>query len=667
MFGAATLVLSAAAVGRADSQPRAIPACSVLSAERAAPSGKLDTARIQTALSLCAPGRAVVLRGDGARRVFESAPLILPRGVTLFVGEGVTLYASRNPRDYDLPPRRCGEEPPGKAAVCKPFVFAYQAAFSGVAGPGTIDGQGAPWWNLPRQARALASTVAVPDLVSSYESQGFRLDGITLRNAAGMHAAIYKTIGLAVSNLKIASPASAGLLLSNAVDARINGAWIRVAGEAIGVEASILGASAGLSLRDVHVFGGRGIRIGGAAYGDVHGMEIADVTVDGAAAGFEMKLAAADGLVPRDIRFGKTCFRDVADALRVTPAGREADFRVPPAANCVYPAFGAAPKLDLTADLGSAMRFGTKENLVVSPDGASGFRSVQSAVDALPATGGEILIKPGTYREVVTIRKPKVRLHGEGNPTIVFGNGAPTSGGTFNTATVFVEADGVEIDTLTIANDFGIGKGQAVALAVTGDRAMFRQLRLLGAQDTLFAASRYCYGDYGPCVPARQYFADSYIEGNVDFIFGDSQAVFERCRIHGIAPGNVMYTAQSRHTAEQKASGYVFDHCRLTAAARQRGVISLGRPRRPYATVVWLHTVIEAPVIPAGWTEWARFGKPSLPTAYYAEYASTGAGANLQRREPYSHQLSAAEAEKWAPGPFLAGKDGWNPGAARRR
>jgi pectin methylesterase-like acyl-CoA thioesterase len=258
-----------------------------------------------------------------------------------------------------------------------------------------------------------------------------------------------------------------------------------------------------------------------------------------------------------------------------------------------------------------------------------------------------------------------VHLHGvDADPAktvIVYNNGAGSSGGTFNSSTVFVEADDVTVDHLSIVNDLGSGKGQGVALHVTGDRATFRNLRVTGAQDTLFAASRYCYGDYGPCVAARQYFADCYIEGNTDFIFGDGMAVFERCELHGIDTGSVMYTAQSRHTAEQTDSGYVFDHCHLTGNSRSNGSISLGRSWRPYATVVFLHARIDAPVILAGWTEWARFGKPTLPTAFYAEYDSTGPRADAKDRERYSHQLTAAEAEKWSPRRFLAGKDGWNP------
>jgi pectin methylesterase-like acyl-CoA thioesterase len=519
---------------------------------------------------------------------FLSNALVLPRGVTLFIGRDVILTAMGS---WDISPGSCGAAAKNKEATCKPFLFAYQAAFSGVMGEGVIQGN-------------------VPELVSSYESQGFTLSGVTLRDSHGTAAAIYKTTGFHSEGLKIdAGPA--GILLSNCIDAKITNAWIRVTGDSIALQSSILGPTSNVEIHDVHFFGGRGIVKG-----------------------------VGDAGVLRGIAIGGVSTEDVAGV-----------------------SFATAPQVTYALDLTAIAKPGKRFALTV----ASG-ESIQKAVDALPETGGEITVQPGTYREVVTIRKPNVHLHGaDSDPartTIVYNHG-PSFGGTFASGTVFVEAPGVTIDHLTIANDLGNGMGQAVALAVTADRAIFRNLRILGAQDTLFAASRYCYGDYGPCVPARQYFADSYIEGNTDFIFGDSLAVFERCQLHGLSPGTVMYTAHGRHTAWQADSGYIFDHCRLTADPRTAGSISLGRPWRPYARVVFLYAQIDAPVIPEGWTEWARFGVPSLPTAFYAEYQSTGPGANSQSRERYSHALTAAEAEQWAASRVLAGTDGWNPGAQR--
>ncbi len=537
---------------------------------------------------------AVVLTSSGSAHQFRSGPLTLVRGVTLLIDHNAILLASRNLRDYDIANEKCGGEDTGKTPTCKPFIFSYQAAYSGIDGTGTIDGQGCPV------------------LVSDYESQGFHISHITLRNASRALAAIYKTNDLSISHVTFDSRSSdgaaAGILLSNVVHAEVRDARIRVSGEAVTVKPNILGPTSHINLRDIYVYGGSGIKTEAAQ---------------------EVSL---ENLVKN------------GDRLEMPP-----------------------PSAEPTVDLKAVLHFGTDRSLVVAQDGSGNFSAVQQAVDALPAEGGDILVKPGQYREVVTIRKPHVHLHGDisgdpGKTVIVYNNTGPKNGGTFNSSTLFVEADDVTLDHLTVANDAGPHAGQAVALSVKADRAIFRTMRLLGAQDTLFAASRHCYSDYGPCVPARQYFADSYIEGGVDFIFGDGKTVFERCELHGIDTGNVMFTAQSKHTPDQD-SGYVFKDCKLTGGKRSPGVIALGRAWRPYATVVFLNAEIDAPVIPAGWVDWLRFGVSTLPTAFFAEYQSTGPGASPKTRESYSHQLTAEEAAKWSSPAFLAGSDGWNPSA----
>lgn len=570
LFGALTTLLIA--------EPKA---CFVLNAAPADAADDSDTQRIQNSLDLCLPGMAVVLRKSDHTRDFHSAPLLLPRGVTLFVDRDVRLLASRNRREYDILGRKCDPAAVTEAPSCKPFIFSYQSPYSGVDGSGTIDGQGC----------------AV--LVADYESQGFHIDHVTLTNASHDLAAIYKTIDLWISGARFSS-APTGIVLSNAANAQIADSRIAVSGAAIATERSILGPTAHIILRDVTTEGGRGIQLADA----------------------------------QDVK--------TKDSAKQTQAQTAVDDR-------------------------AVLHFGNKPSLVVTQDGSGDFKTVQQAIDALPADGGEILIKPGIYREVVTLRKPHVHLHGDpaGDPAktvVVFDYAGPTHGGTFNSSTFFVEADDETLDHFTVANDAGPHAGQAVALSVRSDRIVFSHMRFLGAQDTLYAASKHCYSDNGPCVPARQYFVDSYIEGGVDFIFGDAKAVFERCELHGIPTGNVMYTAQSKHTPDQD-SGYVFKDCKLTGAPRSPGVIALGRAWRPYATVVFLSAEMDAPILPAGWVEWLRFGKSTLETAYFAEYHSTGPGANPQAREKYSHQLTAEEAAKWASPAFLAGDDGWNPAA----
>jgi pectinesterase len=287
-------------------------------------------------------------------------------------------------------------------------------------------------------------------------------------------------------------------------------------------------------------------------------------------------------------------------------------------------------------------------------------QSLQAAIDALPESGGTIEIGAGTYREKLVIAKLNVKLIGLGkhpqDVVLVWGDSHISAGGTGKSASVWASGDGFEAHNLTIQNDYHLNnaeKSQAVALRLTSDRAVITNVRLLGAQDTLYAASK------SPDSPSRQYFRDCYIEGHVDFIFGDAKAFFDRCHIHGIANDIVMLTAQSKVKPEQD-SGYVFDRCRITADAGVKE-LWLGRAWRPYATVVFLRTRIDAPLQPAGWREWTPGTTDTFKTATYREYQSTGQGANISTREASARQLTKAEAKAWSLRTFLSGTDGWRP------
>ncbi len=301
------------------------------------------------------------------------------------------------------------------------------------------------------------------------------------------------------------------------------------------------------------------------------------------------------------------------------------------------------------------------KTLYVAASGTGDFYSIQRAIDVAPAGGADINIAPGTYREVLNISKPNIHLHSPykdaTRTVIVFDKSAGASGGTMHSATVDVSGDGFSAENLTFANDFNpkhpqvpVGS-QALALNVTGDRAEFRNVRFLGHQDTVYAASK-------NGAPSRQYFEDCYIEGNVDFIFGDGKTVFERCEIRSNAHQIGYITAQGRKSADED-SGFVFDHCRLTADAGVERVW-LGRPWRPYATVIFLHTEMGAQIEPAGWREWHPGQTHYLETVFYAEYDSTGPGA-VGPRDPHTKLLDAKAAARFAPRLFLAGKDGWDP------
>jgi pectin methylesterase-like acyl-CoA thioesterase len=312
-----------------------------------------------------------------------------------------------------------------------------------------------------------------------------------------------------------------------------------------------------------------------------------------------------------------------------------------------------------------------KKTLVVASDGSGQFKTVQEAVDAAAQGNVRIEIKAGEYRQVVAITANGVELRGLGkrpeDVVLVYDNSAASAGGTGRSGTVTVTGDDFHAENLTIANDFEKRHerteqgSQAVALRVSGDREIFRHVRLLGYQDTLYADSKTCHstGETGTCRASRQYFGDCTIEGHVDFIFGDAKAVFERCEIHGMAHSMVTITAQSRVRPEED-SGYLFRDCTVTAEAGAAEIL-LGRPWRETSTVVFLNTDFKAPLDPKGWLEWGG----RLKTSDYAEYGSHGLAGDVTQRIAPSRQLTAAEAAKDTTRAWLAGADGWDPEAAR--
>ena len=308
---------------------------------------------------------------------------------------------------------------------------------------------------------------------------------------------------------------------------------------------------------------------------------------------------------------------------------------------------------------------------VVSKKGR-GYRTVQQAIDAVPRGNRQpctIAIRPGRYVERVTVPrdKPFIRLVGEDPETTVltYNLSTATTAETRYTASTYVFADDFQAENIAFENSYGAGS-QAVALFVGADRGVFRRCRFLGWQDTLYVNGPACLFVPQPlsqtnaadCAPGRHFYDQCYIEGHVDFIFGDAAAVFQQCRIHSKGPGYV--TAQSK-TYPAQTSGFVFDRCRLTGENTGAGVY-LGRPWRAYSQVVYRNCWLGAHIRPPGWSVWN--GNRNHETAYYAEFESEGPGANPAARVPWSHQLTREQAARFALPDYLKGADGWDPGGA---
>jgi len=287
--------------------------------------------------------------------------------------------------------------------------------------------------------------------------------------------------------------------------------------------------------------------------------------------------------------------------------------------------------------------------IVVAADGSGDTTTVQQAIDRIPEYNTHQLvihIRPSSYRERIKISqtKPFITLQGDDalKTTLTFNLSAQTSGDTRLSYTAYLGGGDFRAQNITFENSYGVGS-QAVAAYVNTDRASFRNCRFLGWQDTLFAQG------------GRQYYKDCYIEGQVDFIFGNATAVFENCTIHSKGPGYV--TAHWR-LSDAETNGFVLLNCRLTGAGTGRGVF-LGRPWRPYGRVVFINCWMDAHIKPEGWDNWRDPAREK--TARFAEYKSSGPGANPSARVPWSRQLSEVEIQPFATRTFLRGVDNWNP------
>lgn len=295
-------------------------------------------------------------------------------------------------------------------------------------------------------------------------------------------------------------------------------------------------------------------------------------------------------------------------------------------------------------------------SVVVAQDGSGDYTTVQAAINAAPTgriTPYIIFIKNGKYFEKITIpsNKPFIHLVGESvaNVLLYYKDGAsdPLPGGgtvgTQNSASFTVNANDFAAFNITFANSYGDGT-QAVAVLVNADRAVFQNCRFLGNQDTL-----YIKGSGTP----RHYFKDCYIDGNVDFIFGSSIALFDSCVIYPksrTSSGSSYITAAN--TPAGQAYGYVFRNCAIPNNTGATTYV-LGRPWQnstgssPLANnkVVFLNTRMGTSISPAGWSTWDAGTNTSL--IYYGEYQSkffNGTPVNTSSRVPWSFQLSAAEA-----------------------
>lgn len=243
----------------------------------------------------------------------------------------------------------------------------------------------------------------------------------------------------------------------------------------------------------------------------------------------------------------------------------------------------------------------------------------QALMAADPKEPLTLLLAEQVFCEKIHAEHPALRIVGKGmdKTRIVWQDGGfhphPDGRrvGTFRSHTVFLDGQVLTLEDLTIENAAGDGRqhGQAVAAAVYSQFVHMRRVRLLSRQDTLFMGplpekERQKDGFLGPRqnsprIPSCQWYEQCQIAGDVDFIFGGADAVFEECRIHGIGD-RIGYVAAP--SGARRDMGMVFDRCRFTSDLPHR--LYLARPWRPEGKAAFLDCDLGETIFPEGFDSW---------------------------------------------------------------
>ncbi|MBP9077067.1 MAG: hypothetical protein KBG02_09420 [Haliscomenobacter sp.] len=325
---------------------------------------------------------------------------------------------------------------------------------------------------------------------------------------------------------------------------------------------------------------------------------------------------------------------------------------------------------------------GFSPDITVALDGSGDFTKIQDAINAVPdnsPTPTLIFIKRGLYNTeklIVPATKARIVLIGESrDETIISYHVYDCSAGGYEnkcpaedakkwqgdnirtSATLTVIADDFRAENLTIQNTAG-PVGQALALTLRGDRAIFRNCNFSSYQDTI-----YFWSD-----AKRAYFENCLVIGRTDYLYGSGTVFFQGCEIRSWGGGWI--TAPS--TGLNQPYGFVFNQCKLTYALNSPrpgddgALVALGRPWHNYPKVAWLYCDMTEKINPLGWPD--KWNMPYADTSanlHLYEYKNTGPGANRSGRAKWTglRALTDEEAPKYTLQSVVSGSDGWDPSA----
>lgn len=289
--------------------------------------------------------------------------------------------------------------------------------------------------------------------------------------------------------------------------------------------------------------------------------------------------------------------------------------------------------------------------LTVGDDVSADFCTVQGAIDFVPANNTQpvtITVRNGVYTEIdyVASNKPFITVRGEDRDGVLiqYPNNNNINPSTAGRPVFGVDASDFTLENLTIQNTTPHGGSQAEAFRGNNKRILLNRVNLFSYQDTLL-------------LQGSGFVTDSFIEGDVDFMWGTGSVFFQNCELKAATSGG--YYTQIRNVQGQ--AGYVFVHSWLTAEPGVSGsyLARIDPTVFPYSQVVYINVAMGPHIIPAGWL---LNNATTAPSAQFWEYNSVDLSGNrldVSQRAPFSRQLSSTEAAVWSDPAYVLG--GWVP------
>ena len=330
---------------RTVTQPVIPPSCTVLTSTMAIVAGEpasetaFDTSRIQAALTACPAGQAVELALSGSNDAFLIQPINIPSGVTLLVDGGVTVFASRNPADYQV----SGAETCGTVGTsgtgCKNLISIANngtSSGSGIMGYGIIDGRGedkllvngvastSSWWDIANAANGNGAQNNFI-LMQTSKSNNFTLYGITVKNSAMFHLKWSGTTGYTVWDVKVITPYTA----RNTDGLDVAGTNVTIMNSSISdgdddVAVSGSNAASNMTVANTNTYSGHGISIGSFTQGGftnllVNNVNMAGTAADSNATGLRIKSALDRGGLVQNVTYQNMCLQNMKTMISLTP------------------------------------------------------------------------------------------------------------------------------------------------------------------------------------------------------------------------------------------------------------------------------------------------------------------------------------------------------------